>query len=180
MLLEGRAVKSCSVLAAQAQHLKVETVEGLAQGDELNRLQASFSAHHAGEVRILNFVSVDDTGVVINPKIVAGQIRGRIAQGIGQALYEALVYDDSGQPMSTTFASYFPPSAAEIPLIHCEDFNTPSNTPLGVRGVGESGTPASTPAVVNAVADALAPFGVYLEQTPLHPDVIWEQLNLED
>jgi carbon-monoxide dehydrogenase large subunit len=133
-----------------------------------------------GLVRLLRFVSVDDCGVVINPRIVLGQIHGGIAQGIGQALYEEIVYDESGQIVTSNFTTYALPSAVEVPPITVELHETPSRTPLGVRGVGESGTLASTPAVVNAVADALAPFGVQLERTPLRPDVVWELLHPND
>ncbi len=133
-----------------------------------------------GRVRLLHFASVDDCGVVINPRIVEGQIHGGIAQGIGQALYEEIAYDESAQILSSNFTSYVLPSPPEIPPITVELVTTPSRTPLGVRGVGESGTLASTPAVVNAVRDALAPFPIRLERTPLGPDVIWEMLHRHD
>lgn len=133
-----------------------------------------------GRVELLRFVSVDDCGRVLNPNIVAGQIHGGIAQGIGQALYEEVVHDETGQVMSSNFTTYLLPSPAEVPNLELERWETPSDTLLGVRGVGESGTLASTPAVVNAVADALAPFGIRLERTPLRPDVIWELLHPED
>ena len=122
-----------------------------------------------GKVKILDFVSVDDYGVGINPGIVDGQIHGGIAQGIGQALYEQVSHDESGQVPSASFAAYLLPSAMEVPRLTLDNIVTPSETPLGVRGVGESGTLASPPAIANAVADALAPFGVRIEQTPLRP-----------
>jgi carbon-monoxide dehydrogenase large subunit len=133
-----------------------------------------------GLVRLIRFASVDDCGVVINPRIVLGQIHGGIAHGIGQALYEEIAYDESGQILTSNFTTYILPSALEVPPITVELASTPSRTPLGVQGVGESGTLASTPAVVNAVSDALAPFGVRLERTPLRPDVVWELLNGDD
>jgi carbon-monoxide dehydrogenase large subunit len=130
-----------------------------------------------GKVTILDFVSVDDYGVGINPGIVDGQIHGGIAQGIGQALYEQVSHDESGQVPSASFASYLLPSAMEVPRLTLDSITSPSDTPLGVRGVGESGTLASPPAIANAVADALAPFGVRIDRTPLRPDVVWELLH---
>ncbi|MCE2530429.1 MAG: xanthine dehydrogenase family protein molybdopterin-binding subunit [Acidimicrobiia bacterium] len=130
-----------------------------------------------GKVKILDFVSVDDYGVGINPGIVDGQIHGGIAQGIGQALYEQVSHDESGQVPSASFAAYLLPSAMEVPRLTLDNMVSPSDTPLGVRGVGESGTLASPPAIANAVADALAPFGVRIDRTPLRPDVVWELLH---
>ena len=132
-----------------------------------------------GKVKILEFVSVDDYGVGINPGIVAGQIHGGIAQGIGQALYEQVSHDEAGQLPSASFASYLLPSAMEMPPLKMDNIVSPSDTPLGVRGVGESGTLASPPAIANAVADALAPFGVRIDRTPLRPDVVWELIHPE-
>ena len=132
-----------------------------------------------GKVKILDFVSVDDYGVGINPGIVDGQIHGGIAQGIGQALYEQVSHDESGQVPSASFAAYLLPSAMEVPRLTLDNMVSPSDTPLGVRGVGESGTLASPPAIANAVADALAPFGVRIDRTPLRPDVVWELLHPE-
>ena len=132
-----------------------------------------------GKVTILDFVSVDDYGVGINPGIVDGQIHGGIAQGIGQALYEQVSHDESGQVPSASFAAYLLPSAMEVPRLTLENMVSPSDTPLGVRGVGESGTLASPPAIANAVADALAPFGARIDRTPLRPDVVWELLHPE-
>lgn len=132
-----------------------------------------------GKVKILDFVSVDDYGVGINPGIVDGQIHGGIAQGIGQALYEQVCHDESGQVPSASFAAYLLPSAMEVPRLTLDNMVSPSDTPLGVRGVGESGTLASPPAIANAVADALAPFGVRIDRTPLRPDVVWELIHPE-
>ncbi|MDE0170720.1 MAG: xanthine dehydrogenase family protein molybdopterin-binding subunit [bacterium] len=132
-----------------------------------------------GQVKILDFVSVDDYGVSINPGIVDGQIHGGIAQGIGQALYEQVSHDESGQVPSASFAAYLLPSAMEVPRLTLDNIVSPSDTPLGVRGAGESGTLASPPAIANAVADALAPFDVQVDRTPLRPDVVWELLHPE-
>ena len=131
-----------------------------------------------GKVSIIEFVSVDDCGVALNPGIVDGQLHGGIAQGIGQALYEQVAHDENGQVVSASFGSYLMPSALEMPQkLTMERFETPSNTPLGVRGVGESGTLGTPPAIVNAVVDALAPFDVRIERTPLRPDLLWELIH---
>lgn len=130
-----------------------------------------------GAVRILEFVSVDDCGTEINPNIVDGQLHGGIAQGIGQALYEELVHSADGQVISADIGSYVLPAAPDVPRIVLDRMCTPSETPLGVRGVGESGALASTAAVVNAVADALAPLGVTIDRTPLRPGAVWEMLR---
>ena len=132
-----------------------------------------------GKVTILDFYSVDDAGVVLNPAIVRGQIHGGIAQGIGQALHEEIVHDEAGQITTANFATYRLPTALEVPEIHTDMISTPSETPLGVRGVGESGTLASPAAIVNAVNDALRPFGVVLNRTPLRPSDIWEAIHPE-
>src|SRR5271166_192507 len=113
-----------------------------------------------GFVKIRSYVAVDDVGVVVNPMIVEGQVHGGIAQGIAQALYEEGVYDDSGNLLTTTLADYLVPSAADLPSYVTDRTQTPSSNRLGVKGVGEAGTIASTPAVVNAIVDALRPFGV--------------------
>ncbi len=132
-----------------------------------------------GVVSIIEFVSVDDCGVALNPGIVDGQLHGGIAQGVGQALYEQVSHDEDGQVVSASFGSYLLPSAVEMPKLTMERFVTPSATPLGVRGVGESGTLATPAAIVNAVVDALEPFGVRVEQTPLRPNVLWELIHPE-
>jgi aerobic carbon-monoxide dehydrogenase large subunit len=114
-----------------------------------------------GRVKIRSYVAVDDVGVVVNPVIVDGQVHGGIAQGIGQALYEEAAYDADGNLLTTTLADYLVPSAADLPSFVTGKTQTPATTnPLGVKGVGETGTIASTPAVVNAVIDALRPLGV--------------------
>lgn len=130
-----------------------------------------------GKVSIIEFVSVDDCGIALNPGIVDGQLHGGIAQGVGQALYELVSHDEDGQVVSASFGSYLLPSAVEMPKLTMERFVTPSATPLGVRGVGESGTLATPAAIVNAVVDALEPFGVRVEQTPLRPDALWELIH---
>jgi carbon-monoxide dehydrogenase large subunit len=131
-----------------------------------------------GMVKIRSYVAVDDVGNVINPVIVEGQLHGGIAQGIAQALYEEGVYDDGGTPVTTTLADYLVPSAADLPSFVTDRTQTPSTTnPLGVKGVGEAGTIASTPAVVNAIIDALRPFGIRDILMPCTPERVWRAIQ---
>ncbi len=131
-----------------------------------------------GAVKIRSYVAVDDVGVVVNPLIVEGQIHGGIAQGIAQALYEEAAYDSSGNLVTATLADYLLPSAADLPSFVTARTTTPSTgNPLGVKGVGEAGTIASTPAVVNAVVDALRPFGVADVAMPCTPERVWRALE---
>ena len=114
-----------------------------------------------GEVELTHYTAIDDVGNVINPLIVEGQIQGGVVQGIGQALYESGVYDESGQLLSGSFMDYTMPRADNIPMCNVDRTITPSPTnPLGVKGAGEMGTIAATVTVANAVMDALAPLGV--------------------
>jgi CO/xanthine dehydrogenase Mo-binding subunit len=127
-----------------------------------------------GEVRLLQHVSVDDCGVVINPLLVEGQIYGGVAQAIGQALYEEAYYDESGQLLTGSLNDYAIPRALMMPPMTHLRTETPSpRNPLGAKGVGEAGTIGATPAVVNAVLDALAPLGVQHLDMPLTPAKIW-------
>lgn len=131
-----------------------------------------------GRVKLLRYVAVDDPGRVINPLIVDGQVHGGVVQGIGQALWEAAVYDEAGQLLTGSLMDYALPHAAQLPIIETLRTETPSPVnPLGVKGVGETGTIASTPAVVNAVMDALAPFGVDHLDMPLTPEKIWRAIR---
>jgi aerobic carbon-monoxide dehydrogenase large subunit len=131
-----------------------------------------------GQVKIRSYVAVDDVGRVINPLIVDGQIHGGIAQGVAQALYEEAVYDADGNLLTTTLADYLVPSAADLPAFVTDRTETPSTTnPLGVKGVGEAGTIASTPAVVNAIVDALRPFGVDDVPMPCTPERVWRAMR---
>jgi carbon-monoxide dehydrogenase large subunit len=122
-----------------------------------------------GHVELLRYIVSEDCGPMINPDVVEGQIAGGVVQGIGGVLYEHLAYDDDGNPLSTTFMDYLVPSAAEVPAIEYGHIETPSPGPGGIKGVGEGGAIGAPPAVVNAVADALAPFGVTITQLPLSP-----------
>ncbi|MER6812398.1 xanthine dehydrogenase family protein molybdopterin-binding subunit [Spirillospora sp. NPDC000708] len=133
-----------------------------------------------GMVRIRKYVAVDDVGKVVNPLIVEGQVHGGLAQGIAQALYEEAVYDADGNLTTTTMADYLIPSAADLPPFTTDRTETPATSnPMGVKGVGEAGTIASTPAVVNAVVDALRPFGVDDVPMPCTPERVWRALRAE-
>ncbi|RMB86063.1 xanthine dehydrogenase family protein molybdopterin-binding subunit [Streptomyces shenzhenensis] len=131
-----------------------------------------------GMARIRSYVCVDDVGRVVNPMIVEGQVHGGLAQGIAQALYEEAVYDDEGNLVSGTMTDYLVPSAVDLPDFVTDRTETPAaSNALGVKGVGEAGTIASTPAVVNAVVDALRPFGVLDVRMPCTPERIWQAVR---
>jgi carbon-monoxide dehydrogenase large subunit len=125
-----------------------------------------------GEVRLLRYIVGEDCGPMINPAVVEGQIAGGVAQGIGGVLFEHLAYDEDGNPVATTFMDYLLPTATEIPDIEYVHIETPSPGPGGYKGVGEGGAIGAPPAVANAVADALAPFGVTITHLPLGPSQI--------
>jgi carbon-monoxide dehydrogenase large subunit len=125
-----------------------------------------------GRVQLLRYIVSEDCGPMINPDVVEGQIAGGVVQGIGGVLFEHLAYDDDGNPLATTFMDYLVPSAAEVPAIEYGHIETPSPGPGGFKGVGEGGAIGAPPAVVNAVADALAPFDVDVTRLPLSPSYI--------
>jgi carbon-monoxide dehydrogenase large subunit len=130
-----------------------------------------------GFVKIRSYVAVDDVGVVVNPMIVEGQVHGGIAQGIAQALYEEGIYDDDGNLITATLADYLVPAAPDLPSYQTSRTESPAANRLGVKGVGEAGTIASTPAVVNAIVDALRPFGVRDVSMPCSPERVWRALQ---
>jgi aerobic carbon-monoxide dehydrogenase large subunit len=145
-----------------------------------------FGAHAAvvdvdvetGKVTLERYVAVDDCGPAINPKLIDGQVHGGIAHGVGQAIYEQVVYDETGQLVTGTFVDYALPTAAELPSFETDRTETPSpSNSLGVKGVGEAGTIASSPAIVNAVIDALRPLGVTYIDMPLTPGRVWQALQ---
>jgi aerobic carbon-monoxide dehydrogenase large subunit len=131
-----------------------------------------------GEVKILRYVALQDSGTLINPMLVEGQIHGGVAHGIGNALYEWMGYDDSGQPVTTTYADYLMPTATEVPMLTTLYKETPSPlNPLGVKGVGEAGTIPAAAALISAVEDALSPYGVRIGFFPLTPAKIVELIR---
>jgi aerobic carbon-monoxide dehydrogenase large subunit len=130
-----------------------------------------------GVVRILRYVASEDCGMMINRAIVEGQIVGGIAQGIGAALQERVLYDDAGNPVTTTFMDYPLPAATDVPAVEFGHIETPSDTPGGHKGIGQGGAVGSPPCVFNAVADALALVGASVHETPLTPHAILRALG---
>jgi carbon-monoxide dehydrogenase large subunit len=131
-----------------------------------------------GDVDLQKLFCVDDQGVVVNPMIVEGQVHGGALQGIGQALYENIVYDENGQLLSGSLMDYALPTAEMTPEFVTTTIETPSPTnPLGVKGMGEGPTTGAPPAVVNAVVDALRPFGVGDIDMPLTPERVWRAIE---
>jgi carbon-monoxide dehydrogenase large subunit len=127
-----------------------------------------------GRAEIKKYVAVDDCGKTINPLLVDGQIQGGIVQGLGQALYEEVIYDENAQLLTGSLMDYALPRAADVPHLNLTRTETPTPVnPLGIKGIGEAGTIGSAPAVVNAVVDALAPFGVTHIDMPLTPQKLW-------
>jgi carbon-monoxide dehydrogenase large subunit len=131
-----------------------------------------------GEVAIVRYVLSEDCGTMVNPAIVEGQTHGAVAQGIGNALFEHIVYDDAGQPLTTSFMDYLVPTAMELPAMHIVHVETPPAVSVsGFKGMAEGGTIGATAAVANAVADALAPLGVEVRELPLTPDRIYRLIH---
>ena len=131
-----------------------------------------------GEVHLQRYIAVDDVGKVINPMIVDGQLHGGIAQGVGQALWEGAIYDESGQLLTASMMDYALPKADKLPSFETARTVTPSPVnPLGVKGAGEAGTIASPAAVANAVVDALAPFGIQHLDMPFTPAKVWQAIH---
>ena len=131
-----------------------------------------------GQVQIKRFVVVEDAGRLINPMIVAGQIHGGVAQGIANALYEKVIYDDRGNVLTGSLADYPVPTAAEIPNIEIHHLETLTEASVtGAKGVGEGGTIGAPAAVLNAVSDALAPVGIGIFEMPITPQRISQLLR---
>jgi len=146
----------------------------------------SYAAHAAvvaldpelGAVEILDYVVVEDGGVLVNPMIVDGQVWGGTAQGIGTALYEEMPFDRAGQPLASTLADYLLPGATEVPAIRTLHMETPSPyTEFGVKGIGESGAIGPPAAIANAINDALAPLGAEVCALPVTPRRIFEAIR---
>ena len=126
-----------------------------------------------GGVAIERIVVVEDCGTMVNPMIVEGQIRGGVAQGVGLALLERYVYDDFGQPQTTTLAEYLLPRATDLPPIEIEHIETPSeNGTGGIKGMAEGPASATPAAIICAVFDAIAPHGTSIEELPLRPETL--------
>ena len=131
-----------------------------------------------GLTKVIRHVTVDDSGLIANPMLAEGQIHGGIAQGVAQALYEEIAYDEDGNCVAGSLTSYALPTAAELPFFETSRTETPSPlNPLGAKGIGESGTIGSTPAVWNAVVDALAHLGVDHVEMPATPMRVWEAIE---
>ncbi len=159
-------------------------IEGLAAWRDFTPSSATFSSgtHMAvvevdrdtGEVHILQYVAVDDCGRVLNHYLADAQVHGALAQGIGQALYEEVMYDEDGQLLSSTLMDYTMPNAMQVPEFITDIVETPSPiNPLGAKGIGEGGTIGAPPTIANAVLDALAPLGIEAIDMPLRPEKIW-------
>ncbi len=131
-----------------------------------------------GNVDLVNYVAVDDCGTQINPLIVEGQVHGGIVQGVAQALWEEASFDADGNLKNPSMLDYLVPSAAEVPSITTGSTTTPSTTnPLGVKGVGEAGTIGSAAAVINAICDALGPYGISDIEMPATPRRVWKAIQ---
>lgn len=173
--------------AATPVGVEVLGEDGLFAEDDFEQSRGTypFGAHLAvveldtetGKVTLRRLVAVDDCGNMANPMVVAGQVQGGLLQGVAQALFEEMSVDELGNPQGTTLAEYGIPSAAEVPSFEVGHTVTPSpRNPLGMKGIGESGTVGATPAVQNAVLDALAPYGIAHLDMPLTSLKIWEAL----
>jgi carbon-monoxide dehydrogenase large subunit len=193
LCIDNKSGKSVSfgemaVAAYHAKKLPPDTQPGLVATHfwEPPNFTFPFGAHivvtdvdrDTGQVSVRRYVCVDDIGKIINPLIVDGQIHGGIAQGLGQALYEEAVYDESGALVTGELTDYALPKAHMVPWIESSHTETPSPVnPLGVKGVGEAGTIGCSPAVVNSVVDALAPLGVRHLDMPLTPEKVWKAMT---
>jgi carbon-monoxide dehydrogenase large subunit len=184
----GRSVSFNEVAAAAYQRLPSGMDQGLNGSGrfQMNNPVFPFGAYAAvveveretGQVVILRFVAVDDAGRIINPLLAEGQVIGATAQGLGQALVEEAVYDETGQMVTASLTEYGLLHAPQVPEVHSELLETLSPlNPLGAKGIGEAGTIGAPPAVVNAVIDALASFGVSNIDVPLRPEKVWRLLN---
>jgi carbon-monoxide dehydrogenase large subunit len=127
-----------------------------------------------GGVKFLRYIVVEDCGRVINPAVVEGQIRGGVAQGIGEVLYEWAAYDEDGNFLASTFMDYLLPTAAEIPVIEIEHMETDPEGEFGFRGVGEGGAIVAPATLTNAIEDALLPFGARVTEQYLPPAKVLE------
>ena len=186
----GKTVSMAQIAAASYRAMKLppNTEPGLVATSfwEPPNFTFPFGAHicvteidkETGQVEIRRYVAVDDCGRVINPLIVAGQVHGGVAQGLGQALSEIAVYDDSGQLLSGELMDYAIPKATSMPWLEASHTETTSPVnPLGVKGVGEAGTIGASPAIVNSVVDALSHLGVRHVDMPMTSEKVWKLAN---
>ena len=175
-------------LAAEPSNLPPETEPGLFAEDRWVQDEATvpFGTHisvvevdtETGDVTVVRHVACDDCGTIFNRMVVDGQVEGGVAQGVGQALWEGVRYDVDANPITTNLTTYLLPTAGVLPLIEIRHTETSTDqNPLGAKGIGEAGTIGSGPAVVNAIHDALAPFGVRHIDMPLTPARIWSALQ---
>jgi carbon-monoxide dehydrogenase large subunit len=131
-----------------------------------------------GRIDLRGYVSVDDCGTRVSPMLVDGQVHGGIAQGVAQSLLEEVVYDSDGQLVTGSLMDYAIPRAEDLPFFVTDQTVTASPfNPLGAKGIGEAATIGSTPAIVNAVVDALRPFGVRHLDMPLRPERVWRAMQ---
>ena len=131
-----------------------------------------------GIVQIVRYTGVNDFGTIVNPLLVAGQMHGGVAQGIGQALMECVSYDSSGQPITGSFMDYALPRAEDIPMMEVGDHPVPAKSnPLGTKGCGEAGCAGSLSTIVNAVLDALSEYGITHIDMPLTPERVWRAIQ---
>jgi carbon-monoxide dehydrogenase large subunit len=131
-----------------------------------------------GGVTLIDYTVAHDSGNIINPLIVDGQVQGGVAHGIGNALFECMKYDAGAQPLTTSFQDYLLPAAPDVPGCRIEHVETPNPlNPLGVKGAGEGGTIPAPAAIISAIEDALAPFGVRFTEMPLTPDRVVDALR---
>ena len=162
-----------------------EEMKSLSLADIARR---AYWAHHiavldvdvaTGKIDWVKYVAVDDCGTIINPLLVEGQIHGALAQGLGGALLEEFVYDDeTGQLLSSSLMDYLLPTFTDLPEFDMHHLVTPSpHTEGGFKGTGEAGCFPAAPAVANAVADALAEFGIEVDRTPVTPNRVWRLIQ---
>ena len=177
-----------AIAAADPERLPDGLEPGLAASGKFKQRDSTFpfGAHVAvvdvdtetGAVRLVRHIAVDDCGRILNPMLVDGQVHGGLAQGIAQALYEGVEYDENGTPLTSNLTSYLMPSAADLPWFENSHTETPTDlNPLGAKGIGESATVGSTPAVQNAVIDALSHLGVRHIDMPLSPETVWRAIR---
>ncbi|MGB8360820.1 MAG: xanthine dehydrogenase family protein molybdopterin-binding subunit [Acidimicrobiia bacterium] len=177
-----------ATLAAEPGNLPFDMEPGL-RGEEIweqGEATFPFGTHvsvvevdtETGDVRLLEHTACDDAGTIFNRLVLDGQVHGGVAQGVGQALYERFRYDE-GYPMTGNLTTYLIPTASTLPSFTVRHTETPTpENPLGAKGIGEAGTIGSTPAIVNAVIDALAPYGVRDLDMPLTPEKIWAAIRV--